>query len=116
MKFQQYRKRLLAKEEELLISLKRTGAGGRERPDSAALDEGDQSVFSEHKESLFSQANRDTRLLNKIRQALQRIEDGSYGQCIEDGERIEAARLEAVPWASYCLKHQDEHDSRSSED
>jgi DnaK suppressor protein len=114
MKFDRHRKRLLAKEQELLDGLKRTGAGGREKPDSAGLDEGDESAFSERKESLFAQAHRYTRLLNKVRKALKRIEDGSYGRCIEDGERIESARLDAIPWASYCLKHQAERDSGSS--
>jgi DnaK suppressor protein len=115
MKFERYRRKLLAKEQELLTGLKRTGTGGREKPDSAALDQGDQSVFSEHKESLFAQAHRDTQLLNEIRRALERIEDGSYGRCVEDGQVIEPARIEAIPWASYCLKHQAERDSGSSE-
>ena len=114
MNVDSYRKRLLAKEQELLDGLKRTGAAGREKPGSAVLDEGDESVFSERKESLFAQAHRYTRLLNKIRQALKRIEDGSYGRCIEDGERIEPARLEALPWAAYCVKHQAERDRGSS--
>ena len=105
---------MLAKEQELLDALKRTGAAGREKAGSAVLDEGDESVFSERKESLFAQAHRYTRLLNKVRKALKRIEDGSYGRCLEDGERIEPARLDAVPWASYCLKHQAERDAGSS--
>ena len=114
MKFAKYRKSLLAKEQELLDALKRTRTAGREKPGSAVLDEGDESVFSERKESLFAQAHRHTRLLKKIRQALKRIDDGSYGRCLEDGERIETARLDAVPWASHCLKHQAERDSGSS--
>jgi len=114
MKFDSYRKRLLAKEQELVQALERTGPAGRERPDSAGLDEADESVFSESKESVFAQAHRYTRLLNKVRTALKRIDDGTYGRCVEDGEKIEPARLDAIPWASYCLKHQVERDSGSS--
>jgi RNA polymerase-binding transcription factor DksA len=84
------------------------------KPDSAALDQGDQGAISECKESMVAQAHRDTQLLNKIRQAPKRIQDGSYGRCSEDGEQIEAARLEAVPWAAYCVKHQAERDDASS--
>jgi RNA polymerase-binding transcription factor DksA len=36
--------------------------------------------------------------LKQVRAALQRIQDGTYGVCIDCGRRIEPARLEAVPW------------------
>jgi len=41
---------------------------------------------------------------------LKRIEDGSYGKCTACGRQIEAARLEAVPWAAYCLQDQEKQD------
>jgi DnaK suppressor protein len=37
---------------------------------------------------------------------LKRIDDGTFGQCAVDGGPIEAKRLDAIPWAPYCLKHQ----------
>lgn len=114
MPFEKYRKRLLAKEQELLNNLQRTASGGREQPDLVGLDSGDQSVFSEHVESIFAESNRYTRLLNKVREALKRIDDGTYGRCIEDGQKIEAARLDAVPWTPYCLRHQAEQDSKTN--
>jgi len=44
------------------------------------------------------------RLLTEIEDALQRIEEGAYGVCEGKGERIPKARLEAIPWARYCVK------------
>jgi DnaK suppressor protein len=41
-----------------------------------------------------------------VREALRRIEDGTYGTCIVDGRPIEEKRLHAVPWTPYCLEHQ----------
>jgi DnaK suppressor protein len=41
---------------------------------------------------------------------LRRIENGTYGKCIACGRQIEAARLEAVPWAQYCLEDQEKRD------
>jgi RNA polymerase-binding transcription factor len=41
-----------------------------------------------------------------VRDALQRIEDGTFGKCIVDGGPIEEKRLEAIPWTPYCLKHE----------
>jgi RNA polymerase-binding protein DksA len=42
-------------------------------------------------------------VLSEIDAALQRIEDGTYGTCVNCGEEIPLARLEANPWASLCI-------------
>ncbi len=102
-----YRNKLLAKERELLDDLRRSGLSGREESAGDPLDTIDESVSSLHKEIAFAQADRDAKLLNQVRAALQRISQGTYGQCLEDGEIIMEARLHAVPWASYCVKHQE---------
>ena len=49
-----------------------------------------------------------------MRAALRRIEDGTYGRCVVDGEPIDQPRLEAVPWTPYCLKHQSELEERAA--
>jgi len=47
------------------------------------------------------------KLLNKIDQALARVDDGTYGYCEETGEEIGLARLEARPIATLCLDAQE---------
>lgn len=47
------------------------------------------------------------KLLNKIDQALNRIEEGEYGYCDETGEEIGLDRLEARPIATLCLDAQE---------
>jgi DnaK suppressor protein len=42
-------------------------------------------------------------LLEEIEAALQRIEDGTYGQCTACGRPIDPERLDAVPYARLCL-------------
>jgi len=42
--------------------------------------------------------------LDQIEAALQRIEDGSYGQCEECGEQIPKSRLEAIPYTAQCVR------------
>lgn len=42
-------------------------------------------------------------LLNEVRVALARIEEGSYGRCIRCGADIPGERMEAVPTASLCI-------------
>jgi RNA polymerase-binding transcription factor DksA len=44
--------------------------------------------------------------LADVERALQRLDDGTYGRCEVCGEPIEPERLEAVPFARYCIKHQ----------
>ncbi|MDD5326362.1 MAG: TraR/DksA C4-type zinc finger protein [Phycisphaerae bacterium] len=45
------------------------------------------------------------KLLKEIDDALQRIENGVYGLCEGTGGRIAKARLEAQPWARYCVEY-----------
>ena len=51
--------------------------------------------------------DRERKLLKKIEQALQRIDDGSYGFCEETGEEIGLKRLEARPVATLCVEAQE---------
>ncbi len=48
--------------------------------------------------------DRERRLIRKIKAALRRIEEGTYGECEECGEDISPARLQARPVASYCIR------------
>jgi DnaK suppressor protein len=45
----------------------------------------------------------DGRLLAAIDSALTRIEDGTYGTCVNCGAQIASERLEAMPWATLCI-------------
>ncbi len=44
-------------------------------------------------------------LLKEIQEAIARIEDGSFGICVATGKPIGKARLEAKPWAKYCIEY-----------
>ncbi|HVN06666.1 MAG TPA: TraR/DksA family transcriptional regulator [Bryobacteraceae bacterium] len=70
-------------------------------------DEGDLSQQS-HEEWIFLNRNTlDLKLLREVQDALQRIEHGTYGVCYECEEPISTKRLEAVPWARYCVTCQE---------
>jgi DnaK suppressor protein len=47
--------------------------------------------------------DRESKLIRKIRQALRRIQEGTYGECEECGEDIHIARLQARPVTTYCI-------------
>lgn len=42
-------------------------------------------------------------LLEDVRDALARFDDGTYGECLECGDEISVARLEALPYTPYCI-------------
>lgn len=102
-----YREKLLVKERELLADLMRTGISCREQQEQGGLDAADESTLLQHKEIVFAQAQRHTELLGEVRGALERISEGTYGRCLADGEMIATARLQAVPWTLYCVRHQE---------
>ena len=54
--------------------------------------------------------DRERKLIAKIDQALQRIEDRSYGFCEETGDPIGIKRLEARPIATLCIEAQERHE------
>ena len=43
--------------------------------------------------------------LREIDEAMERIEDGSYGICLGTGKRIKKRRLLAIPWAKYSIEY-----------
>ncbi len=56
--------------------------------------------------------DRERKLIRKIDDALKRIEDGSYGYCLETGEEIGIKRLEARPVATLSLEAQERRERR----
>tara|TARA_B100001179_G_scaffold220278_1_gene194617 strand:+ start:364 stop:795 length:432 start_codon:yes stop_codon:yes gene_type:complete len=56
--------------------------------------------------------DRERKLINKINEALKRIDDGSYGYCEETGEPIGIKRLEARPVATLSLEAQEMHEKK----
>jgi len=52
----------------------------------------------------------DAGILDKIEAALERIEDGTYGQCEECGAKIPKTRLNAIPYATMCVKCASQYD------
>jgi DnaK suppressor protein len=56
--------------------------------------------------------DRERKLIRKIEEALNRIEDGSYGYCTETGEEIGVKRLEARPVATLCVEAQERRERR----
>ena len=85
--------------------VQRTEGYGREKePD--IQDVADMAVESYTKEFLFGKSSGDRYVLQMIREALDRIEDKTFGVCVNCENAIQPKRLEAVPWARHCIQCQ----------
>ena len=70
-------------------------------------DSGDLSQQS-HEEWLFlNRNNLEKSLLREVEEALMRVKDGTYGVCQECEEPISQKRLQALPWAKFCVRCQE---------
>ena len=58
--------------------------------------------------------DRESTLVRRLRSAIERIDDGSYGLCLECEEEIAPKRLKAIPWAELCISCQEKVDGSES--
>lgn len=108
---ERFRQRLQQLEQELTRNIGRDVETARDSVDDQP-DAVDQAVVDELRDEYLVLAQTDTEVLAQVRAALERIENGTYGRCVVDDTPIDPKRLEAVPWAPYCAKHQAEAEAR----
>jgi len=102
-----YKKILEKKAEEVRRSMSAQKAAQVVARLDVPSDEGDLSQ-QHHEEWIFLNRNTiEVKLLREISDALRRIDRDDYGTCLECSEPISPKRLDAVPWARYCVTCQD---------
>lgn len=79
---------------------------------SEVRDAEEQSVDDFVQEVDFALMQMKSETLAKIDEAIQRLEDGTYGVCSECGAEIGEARLQALPFAALCRNCQQEEENR----
>ncbi|MBR2274068.1 MAG: RNA polymerase-binding protein DksA [Alphaproteobacteria bacterium] len=109
MQLEYFRRKLIDWKKELLAQASNTlddlRQGGLNQPDDI-----DRASMETDKSLDLRTKDRARKLIVKIDQALERIEDGSYGYCEETGEEIGIDRLMARPIATLCLEAQERHE------
>jgi DnaK suppressor protein len=83
---------------------------GQESSDDSADDSVDRANNSFNRELMFSLSDTERRNLILVDEALDRIDRGQFGFCVHCGEAIGLPRLEAVPWARFCIDCQEAHE------
>ncbi|UCF67548.1 MAG: TraR/DksA family transcriptional regulator [Acidobacteriota bacterium] len=102
-----FRKLLEAARESLLEQSARTAGEGRATVSEGGEDYVDDAVTHYTREFLLSLSDLERRQLVRVEEALGRMRQGEYGECINCGETIGMKRLQAIPWASLCVRCQE---------
>ena len=100
----QIKDRLIAERENLLNKLKENDLS---IDDSETPDPVDLAVRNYSKNVMLAVSENDSRQIILINEALERIEDEEYGSCQNCEKEINPKRLDAIPWARYCLNCQE---------
>ena len=89
-------------------------SNGRRHRDALAIetspDELDRIQHAQERDFAMGALDRESARLREIRAALERIDSGSFGICLNCEEDIGAKRLAAVPWAAFCIVCQEAAD------
>ena len=106
-----YKEILETKQAELAKVLRnRDGITIEKSPD--ALDEVQNAA---ERELAIRNLDRESQLLRSVRAGLARINEGTFGVCLHCEEDISPKRLNAVPWAGYCIQCQEIADRHQDE-
>ncbi len=103
-----FRQKLLEKRTELISVVQKTEDYGRQaNTEAEGMDLADKASSSYTKEFMFSKSDGDRQLLQEVVDALRRLDEGEFGDCMNCGEEVNRKRLEAVPWSPFCLNCQE---------
>ncbi len=98
-------KTLLTKRlEKLLKDAEKTVSGMSDDGEEAFPDPTDRASLETDRNFLLRIRDRERKLIIKIKEALKRIDDGTFGICMECGEEISIKRLEARPVTTHCIE------------
>jgi len=109
------RERLLKQRQDLLDMYRHDLRIGQESSDEASEDIVDRANNAYQREFMLKLSVGERSLLRQVEGALERLDMGEYGVCSHCGESIGAKRLQAVPWAVYCVDCQEKEERGSLE-
>jgi DnaK suppressor protein len=103
-KLEHFKAKLLKARQEIINSGILTNTEDMHVASEDLADEADLANNHINQQISFSMRERELTKLRRIDAALSRIDEGSYGFCVESGEEIGEKRLENQPWAEFCLE------------
>ena len=110
-KMKVFRERLLLKKQQILEAYNKNKTYGKEADGEATQDIADKAANSYTKEFLFSLSTTERDILQQVDEAIVRLDGRRFGTCASCEEEMNLKRLEAVPWARFCLSCQEKQES-----
>jgi len=104
VEFTEIANRLRARAEELTGRVRAIRADQARTREPLSLDSADRAIERENDDVVDAIGSSAESELTVIKQALRRIEAGTFGRCVACGAPIGVARLEVVPYASRCSR------------
>lgn len=99
----QFKETLLKRLDELYVEAEKTVAGMTDTEETFP-DPTDRATLESDRNFMLRIRDRERKLILKIREALQRIEEGTFGQCEMCGDDIGIERLNARPVTTLCIE------------
>lgn len=107
---EEFRTLIQKREQDLLDELDKNQTEARDMTDQSSTEVMERMVNLEGRDTLLRHNDADFHELQDVRDALKRLDDGTFGKCVDCGREIPAARLAAIPWTAYCLEDQEKRD------
>jgi len=107
---EKYRRLLEEKKTALRAELAKTKNAEEETTEESTQDIADKAVSSYTREFLYSLNDAERSTIQQIDQALARIDDGTFGFCLNCGNPMNEKRLTAISWSRHCVDCQELHE------
>lgn len=101
------REKLEKKREDILAMYRRDLKSGQEATDENTDDLVDRANNAYNRELNFALSGNERVLLFQVEESLKRLDAETFGRCVNCGRALTRARLEALPWARYCIDCQE---------
>lgn len=101
-----YKDMLLEKRESLINEVQNRINDGKEYNKQEVKDTADQASASYENELFYGFSDTERKYLGEVENALERVDDGTYGKCDTCGKLISFERLKILPFVKFCIKCQ----------
>ena len=101
------RRKLVEERDRIISDYRRDLTAAQSTREEGAEDLEELASLYRSREFLFARSEEDRQKLLLIEDALQRMDEGTYGLCQWSGEAISRARLRFIPWARYSIDVQE---------
>ncbi len=109
---EEYRQLLNQHLQELLDEAKVTVEGMHEAVRDTFADPTDRASLETSRNNTLRMKDRERKLISKVQDAIQRLDEGEFGVCEECGEEIGEERLRARPVTTLCIECKEEQEQR----